>query len=180
MPTPTYSFGKGSGELENNKWLKSGMETHGSIVLINHTCPDGVSLGIVKNNTSVTHGGEHAEDVAIRTIKASGLLVTSPSVNTIILSVSKSPCSSTYGTSNKPVGCTEELIKFQNNSYNCPTTGNEYIFKLIVIARGIYKQSPGSHDAMDMLTANGIQVATDVHRKKDGSPAKKEYAMEID
>ena len=171
-----YSYGKSKDKLSNQQWFRSGMSTHGSAYLFNRSNSNGLSLGIMKNNKSKRHGCEHAEDVFIRYIKANvGLLRTSPSVNTIVLSISKSPCSSTYGTSNKPLGCAEELINFQNNPYRCPITGNEYIFKLIVIARALYKQSSGSRKALTMMKLNGIEVTTDVHRKKDGSSMAKEY-----
>ncbi|PUA27800.1 MAG: hypothetical protein B0W54_14810 [Cellvibrio sp. 79] len=177
MPrAPKYTFGRAKSDLSNQQWMRSGMSTHGSAYLINSANEDGVSLGIMKNNKSKRHGCEHAEDVFIRTVKDKvGLLRTSPAVNTLILSVSKSPCSSTYGTSNKKVGCAEELIKFQNNPYICPITGNEYIFRIIVISRSLYKQSMGSRHALRMMVRNGIQVTTDVHRKKDGSPMAKEF-----
>lgn len=179
MP-PKYTFGKSDGDLNNQQWFHSGMETHGSAILINNKYPEGKSLGIMKNNKSKTHGCEHAEDVFIRTIKEDvGALSVSPAVNKVILCISKSPCSSTYGTSNKPVGCAEELINFQNTIYKAPINGNEYVFKVIVLARGVYKQSTGSHNALDLMRDNGIDVATDVHRKKDGSSMKKEYDMEI-
>lgn len=175
MP-PKYAFGKADGDLNNQQWFKSGMETHGSALLINNKFPDGTSLGIMKNNKSVTKGCEHAEDVFIRSIKSeTATLSVSPAVNTVILSISKSPCSSTYKTSNKPLGCAEELINFQNTVYKCPKTGNEYIFKVIVIARAVYKQSTGSHNALDFMREHGIEVTTDVHRKKDGTAMKKEY-----
>jgi pyrimidine deaminase RibD-like protein len=172
----SYAFGKADQPLENAKWFKSGMETHGGIILINSAYPDGISIGIVKNITTKTYGCEHAEDVAIRTIKSSGLLVISPAVNHIILSISKSPCSSTYGTTNKEgLGCTEELINFQNTAFVCPKTNNTYYFRLTVIARGVYKQSDASHEALTLMAKNGVEVTTDVHRKMDGSAAKKEY-----
>lgn len=173
-----YTFGSSDDVLDNQKWFKSGMDTHGSAVLINARYPDGVSLGIFKNNTSVTHGCEHAEDVFIREITTSkvGLLAPSPQGNTVILNISKSPCSSTHGTSNKTVGCAEQLIGFQNTPFRCPITGQEYVFKLIVIARGVYKQSDSSTRALEMMEREGVEVTTDVHRKKDGTPAKKEYA----
>lgn len=171
-----YSHGKADDDLNNEQWMHSGMSTHGSAYLVNNAHGDGVSLGIMKNNKSKRYGCEHAEDVFIRVVKDKvGLLRKSPFVNTLILNVSKSPCSSTYKTSNKKVGCTEELINFQNNPYICPITGNEYLFKIIVIARAIYRQSESSRRAMEMMEKNGIQVATDVHRKKNGSPMAKEF-----
>ncbi len=177
MPrAPKYKFGKAKGDLSNQQWMRSGMSTYGSAYLVNNAHENGVRLGVMKNNKSKRYGCEHAEDVFIRVVKAKvGLLVVSPAVNTIILSVSKSPCSSSLGTSNKPVGCAEELINFQNNPYICPITGNEYLFKIIVIARSVYKQSAGSRQAITMMRENGIEVTTDVHRKKNGSPMAKEF-----
>ena len=172
-----YVFGTSNDVLDNELWYKSGMATHGSAILYNTNHPQGTDLGIFKNINTVRFGCEHAEDVFIRDLKSSkiGLMVATPMVNTIVLNISKSPCSSTYGTSAKAKGCAEELIDFQNNAYTCPITGNEYVFKLIVIARGVYNQSAGSHDALDMMSAKGIQVTTDAHRKKNGDPKKKEY-----
>lgn len=177
MPkSPKYNFGRAKGDLSNQQWMRSGMSTHGSAYLVNSSNEDGVSLGVMKNNKSKRYGCEHAEDVFIRVVKDKvGLLRKSPFVNTLILNVSKSPCSSTYGTSNKKVGCAEELINFQNNPYICPITGNEYIFKIIVIARSLYKQNAGSRQAIRMMLRKGIQVTTDAHRKKDGSPMAKEF-----
>jgi hypothetical protein len=173
----TYTFGASDDILSNDKWLKSGMTTHGSAILFNVRYPDGIALGIFKNLTTVKHGCEHAEDVFIRVIKQDklGMMVPSPQVNRIILNLSKSPCSSTYGTSNKPRGCAEELINFQNQVFVHPVSRNEYVFKLIVIARGVYKQEQGSHDALDMMRSQGIEVTTDAHRKANGQPARKEY-----
>lgn len=177
MPRPPrYMYGEADDDLSNQQWMRSGMSTYGSAYLINDAHKAGVRLGIMKNNKSKRFGCEHAEDVFIRAVKAKvGLLIKSPAVNTIILSISKSPCSSTLGTSNKDVGCAEELINFQNNPYICPITRNEYLFKIIVIARAVYKQSEDSRLAIKMMRGNGIQVTTDVHRKKNGLPMAKEF-----
>lgn len=172
-----YSRGASDDVLTNAKWLKSGMETHGSAILFSSRHPQGASLGIFKNLPPSSGRCEHAEDVFIRTLKEHkmGLMVPGLEVNTIVLNISKSPCSSTYGTSNKAEGCAEALIKFQNEKYQYE--GIDYYFKLIVIARGVYRQAQGSHDALSMMQAHGIDVTTDAHRKKNGEPARKEYVQ---
>lgn len=147
-----WKFGANDDEMSNQQWFKSGMSTFGSI-LVEDEDNDGelVSLKVTKNLKTVTYGNEHAEDVAIRVLhenysdeELNGLLV--------ILNLSKSPCSSKFGTSNKLVGCAEELVDFVK----------DYKVNLIITCRGLYKGLHESQEAVDWMRSKGINISVDV------------------
>jgi hypothetical protein len=143
-----------------------------------HMGDDIVPLGLSKSNRSVTHGAEHAEDVALRVIGDNLSMFSTLGRNHIIINLSKSPCTSTPRpdplgggmlptTSGKPVGCTEALINLVNTGLN-DGLGNHYDFQLTIICRGLY--APGgtnaairaSQAAVDALNADpNIDVTGD-------------------
>ncbi|HLI85894.1 MAG TPA: hypothetical protein VKV17_18415 [Bryobacteraceae bacterium] len=145
-----WSFGAKQSEMTNSEWFKSGMSTFGSILYEDEE-GELLSLETVKNVTTKKYGKEHAEDVAIRSLlenfskeELDGLPV--------VLTLSKSPCSSKYGTSNKPKGCAEELVDFVR----------EYGVKLTIICRGLYKGLGASRQALEWMESEGITVSGDV------------------
>ena len=109
-------------------------------------------LGLGKSNKTVKFGAEHAEDVAMRVLldqysaeELDGL--------SVILNLSKSPCSSRFGTSGaKDPGCAENLVDFAKT----------YGVKFSIICRGLYKGAEGSQQAVDWLRSKGIPVSVDV------------------
>jgi hypothetical protein len=154
------------------QWDKSGMSTFLSIMFEDQ---DGniIDLGHTKSTRSVLHGSEHAEDVALRLIRDNIGMFDPQRRNHIILSVTKSPCTSTSRnglpvTSSKQVGCTEELLNLVNNGVQ--SNGNLYQFRLTLICHGLYSPFPGSADkrqasqeAINALDANAnIEVSGDV------------------
>jgi len=175
----SYTFGFSESEMDTGQWARSGQSTFNSVMY--HMGDDIVPLGLSKSNQSVTHGAEHAEDVALRVIGANLSMFSTVGRNHIILNLSKSPCTSTPRpdplgppgtmlptTSNKPpgtAGCTEELLNLVATGLN-DAFGNHYDFQLTIICRGLY--GPGgtnaatraSQAAVDALNANPNIVVT--------------------
>lgn len=177
MPKSNFKYGIKAEQITNKEWMKSGMVTFGSIIICNSIYPEGLDICITtKNLKTKRFGNEHAEDVMIRYLRNEGLqyLVSGREVNEIIFNISKSPCSSTYRTTNKLKGCTEELIDFHNEPLY--EGGKVYRFNVHVIARSIYKQSESSTHALELMVSNGIKVQTDVFLRKDNTPMKKMFA----
>lgn len=145
-----WSMGHSEEEMSEAQWFKSGMSTFCSI-MVDEGGDALVELGMGKSLKTKTYGAEHAEDVAIRTLLSvydakalNGMLV--------LINISKSPCSSTYGTSGaKHPGCTENLIAFKK----------KYNVNLMLTLRGLYKGADESQDALKLLRDNGIYVSTD-------------------
>jgi hypothetical protein len=161
-------------------WGSTGMQTE---LVLSYQGVEGAESTMLlcrtTSNQSVTHGAEHAEDVALRTIRGNlGLFKPAPAVNRLWMSITKSPCTSIIrnglpATSTKAVGCTEELINFVTNGLTHPISGTQYNFSLTVHVYGLYApQVPGytqaevldaSQGALNALAAtNGIQVTGDV------------------
>jgi pyrimidine deaminase RibD-like protein len=146
-----FTFGASDSEMTNQQWMKSGMNTFSS-VLVENDDEELELLKVTKNLKTKTHGAEHAEDVAMRNLLAQ---FSADDLNGkfIVLNLSKSPCSSTYGTSGaKDPGCTENLIDFVK------ATG----VNMVITCRGLYNGSKGSQDAVDALRKAGIDVSVDV------------------
>ena len=95
-------------------------------------------------------GREHAEDVAMRSLLAEYGAAGLKGLH-IILNLSKSPCSSTFGTTDKKPGCAENLVKFAKT----------YKVRITLICRGLYKGLEGSWNAVLALRAEGITVSID-------------------
>ena len=145
-----WSMGQSDAEMSDQQWFKSGMATYCSIMVDDGSGDVLEELGLGKSIKTKTHGAEHAEDVAMRALLeeygADGLA----GVN-VILSVSKSPCSSGFKTSNKDVGCAEALVKFAKD-HKC---------KISIICRGLYKGLEASQLAVNWLRLKGIDVSVD-------------------
>jgi hypothetical protein len=112
---------------------------------------DLVALKTTKNIKTVKFGAEHAEDVAIRSLR---MALSEEELHglPVILNLSKSPCSSKFGTSNKDPGCAEQLVDFVNT----------YGVRLTLICRGLYKGLEESRKAVEWMEQNGITVTGDV------------------
>lgn len=146
-----WSFGQSDDDMSNQQWAKSGMVTYASIMV-----DDGdealAFIGLGKSNKTVRFGREHAEDVSMRVLLDT---YTEEELNglNIILNLSKSPCSSKFGTSgDKDPGCAENLVAFAK-AYGC---------NISIICRGLYKGAEGSQQAVDWLRSKGIAVSVDV------------------
>ncbi len=146
-----FSFGASEDEMSDDQWFKSGMSTFSSI-LVDGKKGEFDFLKVTKNLKTKTFGAEHAQDVAMRNI-SSEFSAAELKGKHVVLNLSKSPCSSTYGTSgDKDPGCAENLIAFVK------ATG----IHLTLICRGLYNGSKGSQDAVDLLRSKGIDVSVDV------------------
>lgn len=146
-----WSYGTKDDEMSNQQWLKSGMSTFSSTLVEDEDSDELTVLGITKNVKTKLHGSEHAEDVAIRVLKDKYSAVQLNGLG-VILNLSKSPCSSTFGTSSKAKGCAEELVDLvQNDGVN-----------LSIICRGLYKGLDASQKAIDWMRTKGIAVSVDV------------------
>lgn len=145
-----WTFGVKEEEMSDKEWFNSGMSTFASVMYEDED-GDLVTLNTVKNIATKTYGKEHAEDVAIRALLES---FEENDLNgmPVVLNLSKSPCSSKYGTSNKTVGCAEELVKFVN----------KYGVKLTITFRGLYKGLEGSKLAVEWMRSKGITLSGDV------------------
>lgn len=159
--TPT-SFGvNNTDSLTTQQWQNSGQSTFLSIMY--KTSDDLIDLAVTKSNRSQTHGNEHAEDVALRMIR-DNLGMFAPGVrNHLVLNVTKSPCTSTARgalptTSNKPTGCTEELISLVTTGLQ-DAAGNQYDFELELICRGLYAPNVQGHSQANVLDASQAAVA---------------------
>lgn len=145
-----WSMGQSDAEMSDQQWFKSGMATYCSIMVDDGSGDALEEVGLGKSIKTKTYGAEHAEDVAMRALLeaygADGL----EGLN-VILSVSKSPCSSGFKTSNKDVGCAEALVKFAKD-YKC---------KISIICRGLYKGLEASQLAVNWLRLKGIEVSVD-------------------
>ncbi len=151
-----WSMGHSEEEMSDKQWFKSGMSTFCSI-MVDEGGAALVELGLGKSLKTKTFGAEHAEDVAIRTLLSA---YDAKALNgmTVIINISKSPCSSTCGTSGAKVpGCTENLIAFKK----------KYKVNLMLTLRGVYKGVEGSHDALKLLRDNGILISTDERLGKE-------------
>jgi hypothetical protein len=146
-----WSMGQSDAEMSDQQWRKSGMATYCSIMVDDGSEEGLVELGLGKSIKTKTYGAEHAEDVAMRALLeeyGEGGLV---GLN-VILSVSKSPCSSGFKTSNKDEGCAERLVQFAKD-YKCTIS---------IICRGLYKGLEASQLANNWLRTKGINVSVDV------------------
>jgi pyrimidine deaminase RibD-like protein len=153
---PKWSFGHSEEDMSDKQWFKSGMATFCSI-MVDEGGDALVELGLGKSLKTKTYGAEHAEDVAIRTLLS---VYDAKALNgmMVLVNISKSPCSSTYGTSGaKHPGCTENLIAFKK----------KYKVNLMLTLRGVYKGVDGSHDALKLLRDNGILISTDERSGKE-------------
>jgi pyrimidine deaminase RibD-like protein len=122
-----------------------------SSVLVENDDEELELLKVTKNLKTKTHGAEHAEDVAMRNLLAQYSLA-ELSGKFIVLNLSKSPCSSTYGTSgDKDPGCTENLIDFVKATK----------VNMVITCRGLYKGAEGSLHAVNALRKAGIYVSVD-------------------
>lgn len=147
---PKWSMGHSDEEMSDQQWFKSGMATFCSI-MVDEGGDALVELGMGKSLKTKTYGAEHAEDVAIRTLLS---VYDAKALNgmMVLINISKSPCSSTYGTSGaKHPGCTENLIAFKK----------KYNVNLMLTLRGVYKGMDESQDALKLLRDNGILISTD-------------------
>ena len=145
-----WSMGHSEEEMSEQQWFKSGMATFCSI-MVDEGGDALVELGLGKSLKTKKFGAEHAEDVAIRTLLST---YDAKDLNgmTVLINISKSPCSSTYGTSGaKHPGCTENLIAFKK----------KYKVNLMLTLRGVYKGMEESKDALKLLRDNGILISTD-------------------
>jgi hypothetical protein len=129
-----------------------------------------VPLAQTSSNQSVAHGAEHAEDVAIRVVRDNiSMFKPHPAVNHLGMSITKSPCTNVPRnglppTSQKQVGCTEELINLVTNGVT--HDGKTYRFELIVNVFGLYAPRvegytqqevlDASQEALNALTATGL------------------------
>src|SRR6185295_3785962 len=120
-----WSFGQSEAEMSNQQWLKSGMSTFVSI-MVDDGGDELKELGIAKSIKTKTYGPEHAEDVATRALLAEYGADGLKGLH-IILNLSKSPCSSTFGTTDKKPGCAENLVKFAKT----------YKVRITLICRGL-------------------------------------------
>jgi hypothetical protein len=115
------------------------------------------------SNQSQTHGNEHAEDVALRMIRDNLGMFAPGERNHLVMSVTKSPCTSTARgalptTSNKPRGCTEELIGLVTTGLQ--DAGNQYNFEIKLICRGLYAPPvPGQSQANVLDASQGAVYA---------------------
>lgn len=144
-----WSFGHSEDEMSNEQWLKSGMSTFVSI-MVDDGGDELKELGKAKSLKTKTYGPEHAEDVAMRSLLAEYGAAGLKGLH-IILNLSKSPCSSTFGTTDKKPGCAENLVKFAKT----------YKVRITLICRGLYKGLEGSWNAVLALRADGITVSID-------------------
>ena len=144
-----WSFGHSDDEMSNEQWLKSGMSTFVSI-MVDDGGDELKELGKAKSLKTKTYGPEHAEDVAMRSLLAEYGAAGLKGLH-IILNLSKSPCSSTFGTTDKKPGCAENLVKFAKT----------YKVRITLICRGLYKGLEGSWNAVLALRAEGITVSID-------------------
>jgi len=144
-----WSFGHSEEEMSNEQWLKSGMSTFVSI-MVDDGGDELKELGKAKSLKTKTYGPEHAEDVAMRSLLAEYGAAGLKGLH-IILNLSKSPCSSTFGTTDKKPGCAENLVKFAKT----------YKVRITLICRGLYKGLEGSWNAVLALRAEGITVNID-------------------
>ena len=146
-----WSYGQSDNDMSNQQWAKSGMVTYASI-MVDDGDEELTFLGLGKSNKTVKFGAEHAEDVAIRTLLSE---YSKAELNglSVILNLSKSPCSSDRGTSGlKNPGCAENLIAFKK----------AYKVNLTLICRGLYKGLEASQEAVEDLRGAGITVSVDV------------------
>jgi GNAT superfamily N-acetyltransferase len=189
----SYTFGFSSSRMEPSQWSNSGESTYLSLMFQ----PDGgtstpISFGITKSNKSVTHGSEHAEDVALRMITDNITLFDQNSRNSLILNISKSPCTSTvrmgaYGaplpvTSTKVMGCAEELINLVTNGIT--QLGSTYNFKLHVICRGLYvpKVAGATQDSVldaSQAAVNAMKATGHITVTGDERPSNKVNRFEV-
>lgn len=98
-------------------------------------CEHSIVLGAVKN---VSAKKKHAEDVALGVLKENAGMLEKNATTEIRINVTKSPCSSKHGTSNKVKGCTEELIGLAEEKW--PDDGTPK-YKLTVYASKLYGNS---------------------------------------
>jgi hypothetical protein len=146
-----WSMGQSDAEMSDQQWRKSGMATYCSIMVDDGDDDGLVELGLGKSLKTKTYGAEHAEDVAMRTLLAEYGADGLAGLN-VILSVSKSPCSSGFKTSNKAEGCAEALVQFAAD-YKC---------KISIICRGLYKGLEASQLAVNWMRLKGVDVSVDV------------------
>jgi len=144
-----WSFGQSEDEMSDKQWFKSGMATFVSI-MVDAGGDELKELGLAKSLKTKTFGPEHAEDVAMRSLLAEYGAGGLKGLH-IILNLSKSPCSSTFGTTDKKPGCAENLVKFAKT----------YKVRITLICRGLYKGLEGSWEAVKALRAEGINVSID-------------------
>lgn len=159
------------------QWHRSGMSTYATVIFQEAT-GELIELGGTKSISTTPNRPGHAEDVALRVIEEN-LEMFAPSTsgtNHLILSVSKSPCTSEERphpkepgrrlpkTSGKAVGCTERLIELARKGLT--KNGETYRFDLTVLCRGLY--GPGGRDvlaasqaAVNEMRRNGITVRGD-------------------
>ena len=146
-----WSYGQSDAEMSDQQWFKSGMSTFASI-MVDDGDEELTLLGLGKSNKTVKFGAAHAEDVAMRTLLEEYSAEELSNLS-VILNLSKSPCSSTYGTSGaKDPGCAENLIAFKK----------KYKVKISLTCRGLYKGAEESQKAVELLRDNGIDVSVDV------------------
>lgn len=179
---PTHFGVNNTDSMATQQWQSSGQSTFLSIM---YKTSDGdlIDLAVTRSNQSRTHGNEHAEDVALRMIRENLGLFAPGQRNHLVLNVTKSPCTSTARgtlptTSNKPTGCTEELIGLVTTGLQY--AGSQYDFEIELICRGLYAPSvPGqsqanvldaSQGAVDAMKATGhITVSGDVRPASSAS-----------
>ncbi|MFE7463775.1 DUF4157 domain-containing protein [Streptomyces sp. NPDC057499] len=156
------SFGvNNTDSMTAQQWENSGQSTFLSIMY--KTGNDLIDLAVTKSNRSQTHGNEHAEDVALRMIRDNLGMFAPGQRNHLVLNVTKSPCTSTARgglptTSNKPTGCTEELIGLVTNGLQ-DAAGNRYDFQLELICRGLYTPRAQGRTQAEVLDASQVAVA---------------------
>jgi hypothetical protein len=146
-----FSFGASDAEMSNQQWFKSGMSTFSS-VLVENDDEELELLKVTKNLKTKTYGAEHAEDVAMRNLLGQ-FSAAELKGKLVILNLSKSPCSSGFGTSgDKKPGCTENLAEFVKE------TG----VNLVITCRGFYKGLEKSKEAVEWLRGKGVDISVDV------------------
>lgn len=181
------NFGYSNQQMTKTQFQKSGMATNLSLIF---ETADGVTvdIGTMKSNKSVTFGDEHAEDVALRLIQEHiDMFAGPPARNRLILSLSKSPCTSTVRlglptTSNKGpgvLGCTEELINLATNGIT--HNGITYLFELIINCRGLYAPSPATQAILQasQAAADAINATPNLSITGDERPAAREQRYEM-
>lgn len=161
----TFKFGfKESYATDPTQWMESGENTFATLMW---DSPDAglIDLGLAKNVKSAAHGAEHAEDVALRVIHSNLAMFSTAGRNSLILNLTKSPCTSTAwlvggmpkpATSGKPVGCTESLIALVTGGLTLGLT--HYTFSLRITCRGLYCPTIPGHTQADVLAASQAAV----------------------
>ena len=134
-----------------------GMATFGQLAIVVEDDDEDalITLGASKNIK-----GAHAEDVMIGILRDHGGMFDPGKLNPIHMAVTKSPCSSTYGTSKKKEGCTESLIKLitKGVSLGGPTVKFALTLHVDHLYGGSAVRKRASCNALKLLKAAGAEI----------------------